>query len=76
MAAVHSRPNQGDWIMAVTGTGADVPQDELEHHGYHSAVEVDESVGSWKDWVGPALAVLALIAAVVVVIMMLSGMPI
>lgn len=62
--------------MAVTGTGADVPPNELEHHEYHSAVEVDEKVGSWKDWVGPGLAALALIAALVVVILMLSGVQI
>ena len=62
--------------MAVTGTGADVPQNEPEHHQYHSAVEVDEAVGSWKDWVGPGLAVLALVGALVVVILMLFGVQI
>lgn len=55
------------------GNGAEDAPPELEHNEYHSAVEVDETVGSWKDWVGPALAALALIAAVVVVILMLSG---
>jgi hypothetical protein len=73
LPAASAWPDQGGWIMAVTGTGADVPQNELEHHEYHSAVEVDEAVGSWKDWVGPALAVLALVAALIVVVMMLSG---
>lgn len=54
------------------GTAADT-QGELEHHEYHSAVEVDESVDNWRDWVGPALAVLFLIGALVVVVMMLTG---
>ena len=64
--------------MAKTAMGGPVdPQaGEIEHHEYHSAVEVDETVGSWKDWVGPGLALLALLVALVVVVLMLSGVAI
>jgi len=44
-----------------------------EPHGYHSAVEVDETVENWRDWVGPGLAILFLIAAIVVLTLMVSG---
>ena len=52
---------------------SEMPTDEIEHHEYHSAVEVDESVDNWRDWIGPALAVLFLVAALIVVVLMLTG---
>jgi hypothetical protein len=61
---------------ATMDRAAESPQPEFEHHEYHSAVEVDETVGSWKDWVGPSLAVIGLLAALVVIVMMLSGVAI
>ena len=44
-----------------------------EHHEYHSAVEVDETRDDWKDWVGPGLAISFLLAALVVLVLMLTG---
>ncbi len=52
---------------------AAIPESELEHHEYHSAVEVDETQDNWRDWVGPGLALAFMLAAVVVVILMLTG---
>ncbi len=44
-----------------------------ESHGYHSAVEIDEDVGSWKDWVGPVLAILVVIGAIVALALTVNG---
>ena len=44
-----------------------------EHHGYHSAVEIDEEVGSWKDWVGPSLAILFVVLAIVGLFLTVDG---
>lgn len=49
---------------------ANVP---VEPHGYHSAVEIDEDVGSWRDWVGPGLAILFVILALVGLSLTVSG---
>ena len=49
---------------------ANVP---LEQHGYHSAVEIDEDVGSWRDWVGPVLAVLFLVGAILLLFLTAGG---
>ena len=54
----------------------DGPSTEIEHHEYHSAVEVDETVGSWKDWVGPGLAVFALVGILAIIILMMAGVSI
>lgn len=44
-----------------------------EHHEYHSAVEVDETRDDWKDWVGPLMAILALIGALVLLFLTSQG---
>jgi hypothetical protein len=51
---------------------ADAASDS-EHHGYHSAVEIDEEVGSWRDWVGPAAAIFFLIAGLVGLTLTING---
>ncbi|HEY0116914.1 MAG TPA: hypothetical protein VGB54_14460 [Allosphingosinicella sp.] len=57
---------------AARSGGTDVPQPEIEHNEYHSAVEVDENYANWRDWVGPALAALFALAAIIVVVLMLT----
>ncbi len=44
-----------------------------DHHEYHSAVEVDESVDNWRDWVGPMLAILFVLAALVGLALTVGG---
>lgn len=45
----------------------------LEQQGYHSAVEIDEEVGSWRDWVGPGLAILFVVLAIVGLFLTVGG---
>lgn len=54
-------------------SGTSGAEPELEHHEYHSAVEVDETKDNWRDWVGPVLAVLFAIGAIVIVVMTWNG---
>jgi len=58
---------------ATAGTGARTPQDDPDHHEYHSAVEVDESFDNWRDWVGPSLAILFVLAALVGLVLTVGG---
>lgn len=56
----------------VTARDAERPGDN-EHHEYHSAVEVDESFDNWRDWVGPVLAILVVVGALVVLVLTANG---
>lgn len=51
-------------MASITRTDTTDTAAEAEPRGYHSAVEIDEDVGSWKDWVGPALAILFVVLAI------------
>ena len=44
-----------------------------DHHDYHSAVEIDESAANWKDWIGPAVAVFGVLAAVLLLFLTNAG---
>lgn len=44
-----------------------------EQHGYHSAIEIDEDIGSWRDWVGPGLAILFVVLAIVGLFLTVGG---
>jgi hypothetical protein len=61
-------------MASITRTKMNDEVADTEPHGYHSAVEIDEDVGSWRDWVGPALALLFLVGAIVVLVLMTNGM--
>lgn len=58
---------------ATISEAAEPSPPEIEHHEYHSAVEVDENYNNWRDWVGPGAAILFLIGALVVIAMMITG---
>jgi hypothetical protein len=46
---------------------------DTELHEYHSAVEVDENYDNWRDWVGPVLAILAVVGALVLLFLTSGG---
>lgn len=49
------------------------PEAQTEHHEYHSRVEVDESHENWRDWVGPALAILTVVGALLMLFLTSGG---
>lgn len=61
----HPRDAASD---AAPGTARD-----LDHHDYHSAVEIDETQANWKDWVGPGLAIFGVIAAMLLLFLTSGG---
>lgn len=44
-----------------------------DQHDYHSAVEIDESKADWKDWIGPAVAVFGVLAALLLLFLTNAG---